>query len=74
MEFEKTYPIPNPEPQYCVHMAAAIVSVTMLIQLASLFSPINKDSDRCTKPEAPTSTSDLLQTQALHPRTRRESP
>ena len=74
MESEKTYPIPNSEPQYCVHMAAAIVSVTMLIQLASLFSPINKDSEGCAKPEAPTSTSGPLQIQAPRPRTRRESP
>ena len=74
MESENTYPIPNPGPQYCVHMAAAIVSVTMLIQLASLVSPISKDSDRRAKPEPPTSTSSPLQIQAPRPRIRRESP
>ena len=74
MESEKTYAMPNPEPQYCVHMAAAIVSVTMLIQLASLFSPISKDSDVRAKPDDPTSTSGQLQIQALRPRIRRESP
>ena len=35
--------MPKPGPQYCVNIAAAMVRVTMLMQLASLTSPISTD-------------------------------
>ena len=33
---------PKPEPQYCVNIAAAMVRVTVLMQLASLVHVISK--------------------------------
>lgn len=36
--------MPKPGPQYCVNIAAAMVNVTMLMQLASLLSSISVPS------------------------------